>query len=217
MKKWKGILILTTLLLFGGALLLSFRVSPQALYAEDEISGEVIEEEEETSDPMLIDANDNGIPDVLEDYYDQHIRDQYLFGISLGAIVGGLVNIAAAVFIILKNTKTNKEARIVTVNTGKKLEELAKENKLLRLQREEQDKMHEAEKEQYRVTIKELTEITKINVQKYEDASKKLESFSQFDTKLNTIIAVQELLASDPDLVQKGISEAVIKIIKGAK
>ena len=46
-----------------------------------------------TSQTILEDVDGNGIPDKIEAYYDSHIRDQYAFGIGLGALIGGLINI----------------------------------------------------------------------------------------------------------------------------
>ena len=60
----------------------------------------VSEPQEETTITME-DKDNNGIPDTIEDYYNEHIRDQYAFGIGLGSIIGIASSIVGVVVMVV--------------------------------------------------------------------------------------------------------------------
>lgn len=220
MKKLKGVLLALSLILISGVMLLRHRPlhnSPLVVLAEEPSEEEVISEEEPGGENILVDANGNGIPDVLEDYYANNIRDQYIFGISLGAIISGAVTIAGYVYIYMKNRAVNNEARTNNKEIKQELKELREENANYRRQIAENEARHAEEKALYRETLVKQDEANKIISKEFSAASKRLEAYGQFEQKIDSLLAIETAKASDPDLVKKGIAETVIKIAKGVK
>lgn len=215
----KGILLALSLMLISGVLLLRSQLlhnNPLIVLAEEEVTEEVaiIEEENEN---ILVDTNGNGIPDVLEDYYANNIRDQYLFGISLGAIISFAVTAAGYVYIYMKNKTVNNEARSNNKEIKQELKEVREDYANYRRQVAENEARHEQEKEFYRETLAKQFESNEIIAKQFSEASKKLEAYGQFEQKIDTLLAIETIKASDPDLVKKGIAPDVIKAAKGVK
>lgn len=126
MKK-KGVLALGIMAVSGWTMLASFsnvadapvsssadEPAPSAVssssesYETSNSSSELSSSEAENEPYVFTDSNKNGIPDEIEDYYDSHIRDQYVFGISLGSVICGALYLFTLVFKWQRDKKFDK-------------------------------------------------------------------------------------------------------------
>lgn len=169
------------------------------------------------SDITLVDADGNGIPDIIENYYDQNIREQYMFGISLGAIIGVLSSIATAVIMISKNAKSNKIILETNKKTESRISQLADENRLLRESIKQKELLIENQEKQYKETVANFEKTTQANLKRFEEASVKLEAYGQVEKKLDAVLEINKLIATTPEYVKLGIGEEIIKIIQEVK
>lgn len=135
MKKRKAIIIgaLSLLALAGGA------ASAPAIGARAEGEGTSLVSEEPTSEEApaesegesskknyLEDKDGDGIPDAINDYYNEHIRDQYMFGITLGSVIAFAVSFFGWLLTYMKYRKMGKdihEAMALTSGNAKETAE----------------------------------------------------------------------------------------------
>lgn len=194
-------------------------------YAEGEettssaISSEVASSESSSSDKKisLEDKDGDGIPDAITDYYNEKIRDQYLFGISLGALIGTATSLLGTLWTIKKNSSSNKlfktsigtqDAKLKELDT--KLAEYEKLIKELETQRENQatDSIELLKKNE--AQISEMLE-------SLEESVKVLQNYSNIEAKMNAIITCLELMASTQELVKSGVATEVAKTLNEVK
>lgn len=77
--------------------------------APEESLSETAAESSEGKKGYLEDKDGDGIPDAVNDYYNEHIRDQYMFGITLGSLIGFAVSAFGWLFTYIKYTKMGKD------------------------------------------------------------------------------------------------------------
>lgn len=170
---------------------------------------EPIEEETPTSITME-DLDNNGIPDVIEDYYNEHIRDQYAFGIGLGSILGVVSSIITAIVIIAKNSKSNRLLKENANNNSEYLKAIEEKIK-------EKDAIIEKQMEDNRALLLEISKLSDANLTAIKKASDKLENYSSFETKLNASLDCMKALGSSSENVKSGVGEKVNKIVGSVK
>lgn len=172
-------------------------------------------EEEPQGDTTSVDQNGNGIPDVIEDYYDKHIRDQYLFGISLGALIGLSMSIAAFFWRIHKDGAWRKRLGGTITDQSEAIQTLKDQVVALEEKNNEYKKLAEdakAEAERYRKFFEE--ENRKLVVS-FDEAAAKLSNFSDFNAKIDAILKNQmEIALNDPELIKSGVAEKLAESIK---
>lgn len=167
------------------------------------------------------DLDNDGIPDIINDYYNEHIRDQYMFGIGLGAILGALASIVVAIYNARKGNKTNSELKETTKDMDLQLSHLITSFKLQ--MKDIENKIEEINKEyantvsinnkyvnDYKVLAGEM-------IKSLKESSKTLENYSKIEAQINAIIEVLELMAEMPDCIREGITSKVKSKIKGVK
>lgn len=172
-------------------------------------------EAEPQDEPTSVDQNGNGIPDVIEDYYDKHIRDQYLFGISLGALIGLSMSIAAFFWRIHKDSAWRKKLGGTITDQSEAIQTLKDQVVALEEKNGEYKKLAEeakAEAERYRKFFEE--ENRKLVVS-FDEAAAKLSNFSDFDAKVTAILENQKAIAlADAELIKSGVAESVINAVE---
>lgn len=170
---------------------------------------EPVSEEPPTSITME-DLDNNGIPDVIEDYYNEHIRDQYAFGIGLGSILGVVSSIITAIVIITKNSKSNRLLKENANNNSEYLKAIEEKIK-------EKDAIIEKQMEDNRALLLEISKLSDANLTAIKKASDKLENYSSFETKLNASLDCMKALGSSSENVKSGVGEKVNKIVGSVK
>lgn len=170
---------------------------------------EPVSEEPPTSITME-DLDNNGIPDVIEDYYNEHIRDQYAFGIGLGSILGVVSSIITAIVIITKNSKSNRLLKENANNNSEYLKAIEEKIK-------EKDAIIEKQMEDNRALLLEISKLSDANLTAIKKASEKLENYSSFETKLNASLDCMKALGSSSENVKSGVGEKVNKIVGSVK
>ena len=170
---------------------------------------EPVSEEPPTSITME-DLDNNGIPDVIEDYYNEHIRDQYAFGIGLGSILGVVSSIITAIVIIAKNSKSNRLLKENANNNSEYLKDIEEKIK-------EKDAIIEKQMEDNRALLLEISKLSDANLTAIKKASEKLENYSSFETKLNASLDCMKALGSSSENVKSGVGEKVNKIVGSVK
>lgn len=170
---------------------------------------EPVSEEPPTSITME-DLDNNGIPDVIEDYYNEHIRDQYAFGIGLGSILGVVSSIITAIVIIAKNSKSNRLLKENANNNSEYLKAIEEKIK-------EKDAIIEKQMEDNRGLLLEISKLSDANLTAIKKASEKLENYSSFETKLNASLDCMKALGSSSENVKSGVGEKVNKIVGSVK
>lgn len=170
---------------------------------------EPVSEEPPTSITME-DLDNNGIPDVIEDYYNEHIRDQYAFGIGLGSILGVVSSIITAIVIIAKNSKSNRLLKENANNNSEYLKAIEEKIK-------EKDAIIEKQMEDNRALLLEISKLSDANLTAIKKASEKLENYSSFETKLNASLDCMKALGSSSENVKSGVGEKVNKIVGSVK
>lgn len=170
---------------------------------------EPVSEEPPTSITME-DLDNNGIPDVIEDYYNEHIRDQYAFGIGLGSILGVVSSIITAIVIIAKNSKSNRLLKENANNNSEYLKAIEEKIK-------EKDAIIEKQMEDNRALLLEISKLSDANLNAIKKASEKLENYSSFETKLNASLDCMKALGSSSENVKSGVGEKVNKIVGSVK
>lgn len=170
---------------------------------------EPVSEEPPTSITME-DLDNNGIPDVIEDYYNEHIRDQYAFGIGLGSILGVVSSIITAIVIIAKNSKSNRLLKENANNNSEYLKSIEEKIK-------EKDAIIEKQMEDNRALLLEISKLSDANLTAIKKASEKLENYSSFETKLNASLDCMKALGSSSENVKSGVGEKVNKIVGSVK
>lgn len=170
---------------------------------------EPVSEEPPTSITME-DLDNNGIPDVIEDYYNEHIRDQYAFGIGLGSILGVVSSIITAIVIIAKNSKSNRLLKENANNNSEYLKAIEEKIK-------EKDAIIEKQTEDNRALLLEISKLSDANLTAIKKASEKLENYSSFETKLNASLDCMKALGSSSENVKSGVGEKVNKIVGSVK
>ena len=182
-------------------------------------SSEVASSESSSSDKKisLEDKDGDGIPDAITDYYNEKIRDQYLFGISLGALIGTATSLLGTLWTIKKNSSSNKLFKTSIGTQDEKLKEL--DAKLV----EYEKLIKELETQRENQTI-DSTELLKKNeaqisemLESLEESVKVLQNYSNIETKMNAIITCLELMASTQELVKSGVASEVTKTLNEVK
>lgn len=173
------------------------------------VSEPPVSEEPPTSITME-DLDNNGIPDVIEDYYNEHIRDQYAFGIGLGSILGVVSSIITAIVIIAKNSKSNRLLKENANNNSEYLKAIEEKIK-------EKDAIIEKQMEDNRALLSEISKLSDANLTAIKKASDKLENYSSFETKLNASLDCMKALGSSSENIKSGVGEKVNKIVGSVK
>ena len=220
-NKMKKILLISSLI--ASSFLLSVG-GTTTTYAEGEEtsstpSSEVVSSESSSSDKKisLEDKDGDGIPDAITDYYNEKIRDQYLFGISLGALIGTATSLLGTLWTIKKNSSSNKLFKTSIGTQDEKLKEL--DAKLV-----EYEKLIKELETQRENQTTDSTELLKKNeaqisemLESLEESVKVLQNYSNIETKMNAIITCLELMASTQELVKSGVASEVTKTLNEVK
>lgn len=161
-----------------------------------------------------VDLNENGIPDVAEDYYNDNIRDKYLFGISLGSLIGFTVNLFFNLVSLKLKSKYQKQTSSVIAQTHERL-----------LTTAEFVNQVDAESKKVSENCQKLLDTTRETLEKYQIENKQLKEalneativlskYENFNAKLNVIIKDVALLSETPEYVKSGVSERIHKSIE---
>ena len=167
-----------------------------------------------TSQTILEDVDGNGIPDKIEAYYDSHIRDQYAFGIGLGALIGGLINIVSSMWIMYKNGKFTHDVKVDLSNYNKLVSAMEEANKEFNKKLEEVESNYDKQKVEYQKTIDELTRQCEVLVNEMKESTKQLSYFTKYEEKLNKILEVLKTMNDTDENLQSGLLEKINEIIE---
>lgn len=163
------------------------------------------------------DTNGNGIPDSIEDFYNKNVRDQYMFGIGLGTLLGLVTSVIA---IILQIRKTSKAAKLMTETTEKSAETITEMKAQIDTYKtlvENQTKELKTALEKNIEIEKKYTQLVEQTSQKFNDGTKVLANYSKIDEKLNASLECMKELANTKSYIQSGISQKVNTIIEETK
>lgn len=165
----------------------------------------VSEPQEETTITME-DKDNNGVPDTIEDYYNEHIRDQYAFGIGLGSIIGFASSIVGVVVMVVKNGKSNKLIKESAAQNTEIIEKIKEEIR-------KKDELLEQQIAENKELVSKINEISTRNLNKITESANILKNYSSFETKLNAGLDCMKALGNSPENVKCGVSEEVNKIV----
>ena len=167
--------------------------------------------------PVTSDTEDEKLEDAVEDYYNEHVRDQYMFGISLGSLIGLISSIVTSIVIIVKNVKSNKQLRDnnkQTIETIEKLRaEFEKEKAEYVKDLEAREKIIADYAKDMKRVVDQYDDLSKVLVYKTNEASDKLSRYAETEDKINRISQAIVALSKNPDNVKTGISSEVNSII----
>lgn len=167
--------------------------------------------------PVTSDTEDEKLEDAVENYYNEHIRDQYMFGISLGSLIGLISSIVTSIVIIVKNVKSNKQLRDnnkQTIETIEKLRaEFEKEKAEYVKDLEAREKIIADYAKDMKRVVDQYNDLSKVLVYKTNEASDKLSRYAETEDKINRISQAIVALSKNPDNVKTGISSEVNSII----
>ena len=166
---------------------------------------EPVSEEPPTSITMD-DLDNNGVPDTIEDYYNEHIRDQYAFGIGLGSIIGFASSIVGVVVMVVKNGKSNKLIKESAAQNTEIIEKIKEEIR-------KKDELLEQQIAENKELVSKINEISTRNLNKITESANILKNYSSFETKLNAGLDCMKALGNSPENVKCGVSEEVNKIV----
>lgn len=165
---------------------------------------------EEDKTITLEDTDNNGIPDTIEDYYNEHIRDQYAFGIGLGSIIGFASSIVAVIVMVVKNGKSNKLLKENATQNSELIEKIREEIK-------EKDTLLEKQIEENKKLVEKINELSIANLNRIKDASNTLKSYARFENKINASLDCFNAIGKSPDYVKNGIGSEINKIVGSVK
>lgn len=168
-------------------------------------------EEEKDLDFYTKDENGNNIPDFFEEYYDKEIKDQYMFSVELGTIIGLASSLFALAVFIYKNSKGEKsraktQEQVDELRT--QISELKEENKMLK---ETILEATETQTNQYKVAIKKTEEMSG----KFENVVANLPAYYEQSAKLDKVIGALKVMSSDKGSIINGTAEKVNEILEG--
>lgn len=163
---------------------------------------------ESSSEPFLTDKDENGIPDVIEDYYAKHIRDQYMFGIGLGSLIAFAVTIVGLVASFAKNSSFQNRLEAKAKETAVKQSEYFNEavkryDAIISSLKEENERLE-------KLADKSVEELEKRGIE-IKEAAELLAQYKAFNAKVDAVLENQKALAADPDKVKAGIAEIVVR------
>lgn len=153
------------------------------------------------------DTDADGIPDAIEDYYDQHIRDQYMFGIGLGALISGALSMLGVAYQIVKFKSMAKNTTAMVKDS----------NECLHQMKEEYAKYVEEATRKLKDTVRENEALRSAMFQvvaSLKESAKVLSYYSNFDQKLNAILVNQKEMAETPEYTTLGVSAKVVANVK---
>lgn len=176
----------------------------------EESEQEASSSESEAKKNYFEDKDEDGIPDAIEDYYDAHIREQYMFGIGLGSIL----SVAIMVLYYLFKSKKDKAWKEMVFN---EIKESIKSQKDVVFHKDEQiDTLHaflDTRKAESDETISDMREI-KDDIKKCAENSASYEVLSKQN---EAILKCLSLMTNSEDCVKKGISAEMNDIINEVK
>lgn len=230
-------------LLLAGVLLASPVIGQAVNYdepvtEEETVEPEAVEEETVVEKETLVDLDNDGIPDAIEDYYNEHIRDQYMFGIGLGSLIGLLTSIVSVMFMISRNAKSHKliedankthnmiveklqsevsAYRDLLVEEKEKLLEEVKNNQALVEKVNDYHEMATRQLEGFMTTkLMEMQEQTNANIAAFKASADLLGNYARTEAKLQALLEAVKELSLNKENVKSGISEKVFKIVEEA-
>lgn len=187
---------------------------------------------ESSSINYLEDKDGDGIPDAIEDYYDQHLRDQYMFGISLGSLIGFAVSFLGWLLTYMRYRKTGKsieEALALTSSnereTGENFRKMVASSEKLQAKigdtaekMEATEKAFEQKAEEYEAKFQAEAEEYK---KKMEEAQAKAEEtakrYAEMEAKVKSLREMLVLLSHSEEYVKNGTADEVAKVAKEVK
>ena len=235
MKK-RFLLRVSALALAGvGALAIKSPVVAVAEGEESPLASEVVEQSsvaseedviesstlEPTSKPTTI-ADGNGdwhvytedeLKQMFEKYYNDNIRDQYMFGISLGSIIGFATSLIGILYSIVKTNKTAKRNEKASDNVDRLEEEVSK----LKDQINSLKSLNEENTNELTSSISDTLSQMKEMLSQVSDIAKKLPEYEELKSKIDQLgEAIKEANSSLED-VANGTAEKVASIIDEGK
>lgn len=216
----KLLLLATSALLFGGAVAVG---APKISVSAEEIveSSEELTSEEATSSAQsstsekdwIADNDGNGIPDEIENYYNNQIRDAWMFGIPLGTVIGGLMGLVTFIFNTVNTGGQKKTLFEIKAESNSNSQIVAEIDAEFKKYKEEADKQLEEWKA---VAIQYKNEANALSA-KFEEASTKLDKYSAVDNKLNASNKMVALLANTKEYTANGVNTEVQKVYNEVK
>lgn len=213
MKKVRYLVIglISCLFFFGGASNSSTK-EVKANTSSSVVSSVVVEEENKTV--TFEDLDNDGIPDVINDYYNENIRDQYMFGIGLGAILGVMASIISTIYIAKKNNGATKEIKATSEKTNIELLKIVTElkNELNNL-KDENSKLivlNNKYVNDYKLLASEI-------INSNEKSTKVLTNYAKINDKLDITLSCIEEIVQVPTMVKEGITSKVVSKINEVK
>ena len=164
-----------------------------------------------------ISGSSSDIPTEVEDYYNQNIRDQYMFGISLGTVLGLLASFVSIMVQIRKSTKANRELKATSEANKQTLDNILSQVDIYKSLLEEKEKaLEEALASNQKIQYQYEDLMAKVSEQ-FSNGTKILNKYAKIDEKLNaTLMSVKEL-ASTPSNIKSGVSQKVQSIVDNVK
>lgn len=199
--------------------------SPVVAYAEGEepLTSEVeeveqsveespISEEQSVSETIHI-YTEEELKELLEGYYNANIRDQYMFGIELGAIIGFCTSLLGIAYSIYKTRKTAKKNEMASENVDR-LEKRVEELNAIVNDYKDSNKDMTAE---FKSLVSDTYSQLKITLEELRDIAKKLPEYEDLNVKLDKIGEAIKESSSTLENVANGTAEKVANIIDEVK
>lgn len=180
---------------------------------------------------VFTDSNKNGIPDEIEDYYDSHIRDQYVFGISLGSVICGALYLFTLIYKWQKDKKFDKatlnkisdlwDAQKATVESSKQYQSIIQDitDKYNKLDAQYQLMVRKFTEQCAQISAdleKKMAENDEKNRQTLEKVTKSIDSYSKVNDKVNVVLENQALMVKNAEYTKSGVNEQVSAKVKEA-
>lgn len=150
---------------------------------------------------------------LLEKYYNDNIRDQYMFGIELGALIGMATSLLGMVYTVYKNRKSAKKNELASENVGR-LEVQVKElhNAIESLMITNSDTSKE-----YVGLVSSVLEQLKVSLEEVRDVANKLPEYKDLKDKIDNLGRAIKEANSTFENVVNGNAEKVANIIDEVK
>lgn len=189
--------------------------------AEGESTSLASSSEATSSSSITSEGSSSSSGDVLDDInkkYDDLVRDKYIFGISLGALISLGISVLWEIIKYMwehkwKNAvKANSENSVNAVNLiDKKIDQY--DVKIQEVTKEK-DVAIEAITQKYEEALLEYKEWSEKMVDTMNESAAKLEKYAELEKKVTAIFALLDAYAQTPEGVKMGLAEKIAEIKK---
>lgn len=170
--------------------------------AADDLEEEVVE----TPSITMEDKNGDGIPDIIEDYYNENIRDKYMFGITLGSLISFAISIVGQIAIFVRNGKANK--KMLTLGDSNSRSIAKYEETINRLSEE-----NEKREKKYQKELAETRKREQLLIAKIDELVVKVEPLATLGEKMDILLLTGKHSTFNREDIRKGKTSEIVAAI----